>query len=79
VIVVRLRGCVHIQNQIDIRDRSGARLAFVHVTAPVPPTMGVVQVHPAGACTAWKVVFAGVDIVKLSRRRCRSLFAIVSA
>src|SRR5260221_123279 len=36
-----------------------ARLAFVHVTAPVPPTMGVTQLQPGGNVNAWKVVFAG--------------------
>src|SRR5215470_14337465 len=31
----------------------GARLGFVQLIFPVPPTAGVVQVHPAGARTDW--------------------------
>jgi hypothetical protein len=38
----------------------------VQVTVPVPPTAGVVQVHPTGAETDWNVVFAGVASVKLT-------------
>src|SRR5689334_22648523 len=34
-----------------------AMLLALQVTLPVPPTGGVVQVHPAGAETDWKVVF----------------------
>src|SRR5579863_5799561 len=30
-----------------------ARLGLVQLTFPVPPTAGVVQVHPAGAITDW--------------------------
>ena len=40
-----------------------AWVGFVQVTAPVPPIAGVVHVHPAGARTAWKVVFAGVFLI----------------
>src|SRR5208282_268422 len=43
-----------------------AKLGSVQVTFPVPPTAGVVQVHPAGASTDWYVVFAGVASVKLA-------------
>src|SRR5258706_5824128 len=43
-----------------------ARVGFIQVTAPVPPAAGVTHVHPAGARTDWKVVFAGVFSVKLS-------------
>src|SRR5882757_10885686 len=42
------------------------RFGFVQVTAPVPPTAGVVHVHPAGARTDRKVVLAGVVSVKLN-------------
>src|ERR1700751_3986328 len=35
----------------------------LQLTVPVAPTAGVVQVHPAGASTDWKVVFAGVASV----------------
>src|SRR5579864_6970432 len=41
-----------------------ARLGSLHVTVPVVPTAGVVQVHPAGAITDWNVVFVGVASVK---------------
>jgi hypothetical protein len=41
-----------------------ARFAVsLHVTVPVAPTAGVVQVHPAGASTDWNVVFTGVASV----------------
>jgi hypothetical protein len=33
---------------------------LTQLIVPVPPTDGVVQLHPAGAETDWKVVFAGV-------------------
>jgi len=38
-----------------------ARPAAVQLTAPVPPTAGAVQAHPAGALTDTNVVFGGVD------------------
>jgi hypothetical protein len=43
-----------------------AKLGSVQVTVPVPPTAGVVHVHPTGAITDWYVVFAGVASVKLA-------------
>ena len=39
-------------------------LGAVHVTVPVPPTGGVVQVVPGGADIDWKVVFAGMVSVR---------------
>jgi hypothetical protein len=36
-----------------------ARLAFEQLICPVPPTAGVVQLHPGGALNDWNVVFAG--------------------
>jgi hypothetical protein len=38
----------------------------VQLIVPVPPTGGVVQLHPAGARTESKVVFVGVASVKLT-------------
>jgi len=35
------------------------RVAMVQLTVPVPPTAGVVQVHPAGDVRDTNVVFAG--------------------
>jgi hypothetical protein len=44
-----------------------AKLAeSLQVIVPVPPTAGVVQVHPAGASTDWNVVLAGVTSVKVT-------------
>ena len=43
-----------------------ATLGFVQVIVPVPPTVGVVQLHPAGCETDWKVVFAGVTWVNVA-------------
>ena len=37
----------------------------VHVIVPVPPTEGVVQVHPEGAVMPWKFVFGGVVSVNV--------------
>src|SRR5579863_2385716 len=42
-----------------------ARLAAVQFTFPVPPTIGAVQLQPAGASTDSNVVLAGVPSVKL--------------
>jgi hypothetical protein len=53
-----------------LADAPEAKLGFVHVTFPVEPTAGVVQVHPAGAITDWNVVFGGVAWVR---------FAVVAA
>lgn len=41
-------------------DAPAASTGFVHVTAPVPPGAGPVQLHPGGAVTAANVVPAGV-------------------
>ena len=35
-------------------------------TVPVPPTAGVVQVHPLGVETDWKVVLAGTASVSVT-------------
>ena len=43
-----------------------ARLGFVQVMGPVPPTAGAVQFHPAGAMTDWNVVLVGVVSTKLT-------------
>ena len=43
-----------------------AMLGFVHVIVPVALTAGVVQVHPAGAETDWKVVLVGVASVNVA-------------
>jgi hypothetical protein len=47
-------------------DAPTAMLGFVQFTFPVPPTAGVVHVHPAGADTPWNVVLTGVASVKLT-------------
>ena len=41
-------------------------LASVQVMVPVPPTAGLVQVHPAGGVMDWKLVFGGVLCVKVA-------------
>src|SRR5438270_10195186 len=43
-----------------------ATVGLVQVIVPVPPTAGVVQVHPAGCEIDWKVVFAGVASVNVA-------------
>src|SRR5262252_5296368 len=43
-----------------------ATLGLLQFTLPVAPTAGVVQVHPAGAETAWNVVLAGVACWKVT-------------
>src|SRR5437764_449682 len=43
-----------------------ARPATVQLTVPVPPTAGVVQVQPLGAVSDWKVVLAGMALVRLT-------------
>ena len=43
-----------------------ARVGSVQLTLPVPPTAGVVHVHPTGAETEANVVFVGVASVKLA-------------
>ena len=45
------------------RDAPGPSEAMVHFTWPLPPTGGVVQVHPAGTVTAWNPVCAGTAMV----------------
>ena len=37
-----------------------SRVAVLQWTVPVLPTAGVVQLQPAGAVSAWKVVLAGI-------------------
>ena len=43
-----------------------ATLGLVQVIVPVPPTAGVVHVHPAGAEIDWKVVLVGVACVNVA-------------
>ena len=45
---------------------AGRLAESVQLIVPVPPTAGVVQLHPAGASTDSKVVFGGVASVKLT-------------
>lgn len=47
-------------------DVLAAMLGFVHVIVPVPPTAGVMQVHPAGGEIDWKVVLVGVASVNVA-------------
>ena len=49
-----------------VTDVLAAKLGSVQVTFPVPPTAGVVQVHPAGADTDANVEFAGTASWKLT-------------
>ena len=54
------------------------RLAAEQLIAPVPPTGGVVQVHPAGAPTDANVVFGGVVSASLRlTATCGPLFVTV--
>ena len=43
-----------------------ATLGLVHETVPVPPTAGVVQVHPAGGANDKNVVFVGIVSEKVA-------------
>src|ERR1700693_2077923 len=43
-----------------------ARVAMVHVTVPVPPTSGVVQLHEPGLARDTKVVLVGIASVNLT-------------
>ena len=43
-----------------------ATLGLVQLIVPVPPTAGVVHVHPAGGEIDWKVVLAGVACVNVA-------------
>lgn len=47
-------------------DVLAAMLGLVHVIVPVPPTAGVMQVHPAGGEIDWKVVLVGVASVNVA-------------
>lgn len=49
-------------------DAPAASTGLVHVTFPVPPGAGAVQLHPGGAETAAKVVPAGVACVTAADR-----------
>jgi hypothetical protein len=40
-----------------------AKVAMLHETVPVPPTAGVVQLHPGGLVSDTNVVWAGVASV----------------
>ena len=37
----------------------------VHVMIPVPPTAGVMHVHPAGTDIDWNVALAGIAVVNV--------------
>ena len=45
-------------------------VAFVHVTVPLAPTAGVVQVQPAAALSETKVVCSGSGSVTLTELAC---------
>jgi hypothetical protein len=43
-----------------LTDAPEARVDPLQLMAPVPPTAGVMHVHPAGGVIDWNVVFGGV-------------------
>jgi hypothetical protein len=60
---------------VNVATADAATLGLVQPTVPVPPTIGVVQVHPAAATSETNVVLAGVT--SLSTRGRRRLGSVV--
>ncbi len=71
VIVEPLAPELTCTTNVKVGDAAAAKLALVLVTVPVPPTGGVVDVHPAGAVNETKVVLAGT--VSVTATFCASL------